>query len=162
MKLRKSSSQGGLLSSLGIICTFILTVIPIFSCKSTINMEIKRTVIYYHGKQKEIKPTDEIKTATEECLDSVVDFMKLIITNDRIKYLKENFSGIEIIFSDEIEYKLKPLGRNVKFDRIFIPTSGKFNGVLFLGNEHYGYSPYPPYGLVKCKIKEVIKNRYSD
>ena len=155
MKLMKGSSQGGSLSSLGIICTFILALTLTFGCKDAKNMEIKQVVIYYQGKQKEIKPTSEIKATIKECLNNIVDLMELIVTNDRIRHIKEEFSGVEIVFSSEVEFKLKPLGRNVKFSRIFIPTSGKFSGVLFLGDENYGYSPYPPYGSINCKIKEI-------
>ena len=156
MKLRKSLSQGGLLSSLEIVCSFVLALTLTFGCKDAKNMEIKQVVLYYQGKQKEIEPTNEIKATIKECLNSVIDLMELIVTNDRIHHIKEEFSGVEIIFSGEVEFKLKPLGRNVKFSRIFIPTSGKFTGVLFLGDEDYGYSPYPPYGSINCKIKEIV------
>lgn len=155
MRLKKHLFQGGVFSSLGILCTFVLALTLTFGCKDAKNMEIKQVVIYHQGKQKEIEPTSEIEATVKECLNNVVDLMKLIVTNDRIRHIREEFSGVEIIFSGEVEFKLKPLGRSVKFSRIFIPTSGKFSGVLFLGDENYGYSPYPPYGSINCKIKEI-------
>lgn len=157
-KLKKALSPGGKYSSWGIICIPISSVLLFTAnCENIKDMRIKQVIIYYQGKQKLVKPTSKIKETIQKCLNSVVDSMELIITNNKVQHIKKELSGVEIVFYSKIEFKLKPLGRKVRFSRIFIPTSGKFSGVLFLGNENSGYSPYPPYNSINCKIQEAIK-----
>ena len=123
----------------------------------TKNIQIEKVVMFNHGKQKEIKPSTDTKTAIKRCLNNIVDQMELIITNDRIQDIKKKYSGIEIVFSDEIEYTLKPIGKKAEFSKIFIPTSGKLKGEIILGDKSSGYSFYPPYASIECNITKIIQ-----
>jgi hypothetical protein len=97
-----------------------------------------------------------------DCIENTVDSVELLVDEERVNIMKNNSSSIEIVFLNDVNIRLK--GRNRNFIKIFIPLSGKYQNVLFLGSSLSGYSPYPPYVLKNCvlvqKAVQIIEKTY--
>lgn len=126
---------------------FVLSLIGFIGCNTNLNSAIKEIRLYDKGIESRV---ENKSYDFEVCCSNIARQYTLLITEDEIEKIKQNESGIEFIFKNNIKYTFEPIHKTKKFDRAFIPLSGDYTKILFLGDKD-GYGAYTPYGLVNCK-----------
>ena len=122
-----------------------------FGCNgNSLNLNNEIEVLNYYN-NGQIKKIDSKEYNIEECFNSISEQFSLLITPQEIDKIKENEQGIEFIFKKSIKYTIKPIDKKKIFNKAFVPLSGKYKKILFLGNEG-GYGAYTPYGLMDCSL----------
>ena len=130
----------------------LLSFIPLLNCSVTNQVDDKEFKVVYFDKkiQQNIKinePNQFLELINNLVL-GVDDLYKLIVTNETIKEIKDNNSGIEILFSNEMSIDLA-IGTTLKFKKILIPFVNKSDStekaseaVLYCGGKKYFTPPY--------------------
>lgn len=123
-------------------------------CNMLTNDNIEEVLIYKKGQIKKINIGGN---SIKKCFDNVPNQFDLLITNIKINKIKKEENGIEFIFSKDVQYKIQPINKTEIFKKAFIPLSGKYKKILFLGHDN-GYGSFTPYGVVNCDlINDVLK-----
>jgi len=132
-------------------------------------------VIYFNA-GKEYKPgiskadINKISLILQNLFSNCTEGLTLYINEDRIKEIKKNNSGAEIILRKETVFKTKSLG-NYRINKIMIPFTGDFIGnekspiiTIFGGQKDY-FTPalVNHNGLDKVKeLEKIIKKALSN
>lgn len=110
------------------------------------------TLIYFdHGDTRQAEVDGAASACVRGILDSLVagsdDRLRLLVSPDRIRGLKEGEEGVEILFDSTRTFASDALG-TVSADRILVPFTGDHIGseerpyvVIFTGEETYGAGP---------------------
>lgn len=114
----------------------------------SLNDNIKEVVVY---KKNQIKKINNNNYNIDECFNNVPNQFELLITNAELDKIKKDESGVEFIFRKDIQYTIKPVNKTKTFKKAFIPLSGRYKKMLFLGHDD-GYGSFTPYGLVNCDL----------
>lgn len=131
--------------------SFLFGTLFIFGCNGgSMNLNDEIAVLNYYN-NGQIKKIDSKEYNIEECFNSISEQFSLLITSQEINKIKENEHAIEFIFKKSMKYTIKPIDKKKIFNKAFVPLSGKYEKILFLGNES-GYGAYTPYGLMDCSL----------
>ncbi|MBN1327194.1 MAG: hypothetical protein JW996_04530 [Candidatus Cloacimonetes bacterium] len=107
---------------------------------------------------------EKLFTLINELILSTDDMLRLLVSQDRIDQLKQEASGIELSFKDNIRIHSKEMGDH-DVDKILIPFTGEFVGdyndrmaTIFLANDGYISGPLRNMnGLPKVnEIKDLL------
>ena len=118
------------------------------------NNNINKVLLYKEGKISILNHNDY---NIENCFNCISKQYSLLIMNSDINEVMKFGIGIEILFKNDFTYNIKPINKMKTFNRTFVPLSGEYKNILFLGSNN-GYGSYTPYGIVTCDfVKELIK-----
>lgn len=106
---------------------------------------------YYfdHGvyRQAGADSTGEVATLIRGLVDRADETLKLLVSEERIDQVKDEASGIEVIFDSKVSIQSATLGR-FEADRMLIPFDGHYVGdatspivTIFIGVGSYGSPP---------------------
>lgn len=152
----------------------LLSFISFLGCSMTNQINKKEfKVIYFDKNYQEnvkINNSDSFYMLIDSLISGVDDSFKLIVTNDKIKEIKDNDSGIEIFFSNEVSFDLK-IGQTIKLKKLLIPFPNQSNGilknstvVLYCGKKKYFTPPYTNskgFDLLE-KMKTIIAREMNE
>lgn len=152
----------------------ILLSIMLFSaCSITGKTKQKDVKIFYFNnnstKKIEIENFDSFMVSIDSIMLGIDDSFKLIVTDKKIKEIKENQSGIEIFFPNAISINLKN-EQVLKLKKILIPFTNSDNIekksaiVLYIGEKKYFTPPYiNSKGMADLEsIKRIVYNNINN
>ncbi len=148
----------------------LLSFISLLNCSVTNQNNNKKFKVVYFDKniQKDIRinePNQFLELINNLVL-GIDDCFRLIVTNETIKGIKNNSSGIEIFFSNEMSSDLATR-QTLKFKKILIPFPNQSDDniekisavVLYCGRKKYFTPPYinskDSFLLEKIKIMTI-------
>lgn len=117
-----------------------------------LNDFVKKIIVYEKGQTKIINNSFNI----DECFNNIPEQYSLFVLSDKFDEIKKSEMAVEILFTNEIKYKIMPIGKEKTFSKAIIPLSGKYKKILFLGNKN-GYGAYTPYGQVNCTLTNTFE-----